>query len=156
MPQALLPIFPDGLTLINNIVGFQREKEKIFYFLGQAVLYQHEEKDEKSFRYITSQLVINGTVTQAEIVRALKVSPRSVQRYVKKMRKGGAEAIFAKKKARKATVFTPEVIEQIIKKTESGKTKSKIAKELNIKYDTLLKGIKRNNILLKKKLKFQN
>ena len=150
--QLILPLFSEEITLINQITGFQKKDKKIYYFLGQAILFQHEEKDIKSFRFITSQLIVNGNVSQAEVVRAFKVSARGVQRYVKKFREGGAKAIFAKKKGRKDHILTQEVVEKIRSKLEEKKTKSQIAKELGIKYDTLLKGIKRKNLIIKKKL----
>ena len=58
-------------------------------------LFQHPEKDIKSFRLYTSQLVVNGNAKQSEIARAFGVSPISVKRWVKKFREEGSQAFFS-------------------------------------------------------------
>lgn len=94
MPQTRLPFFPEEITLINTYIGFQKKNGTVYYFNGAMPVFQHPEKDYASFRLFTSQLVVNGNVKQAEIVRAFSVSKISVKRWVKKYREGGAEAFF--------------------------------------------------------------
>jgi hypothetical protein len=53
-----LPIFPDGLTPITNDIAFQRQDGKVVCFHGCLPVFQHEEKDLKSLRMFTSQLVV--------------------------------------------------------------------------------------------------
>jgi hypothetical protein len=31
MPQLQLPIFPTGLTLINNLIGFEKKEGRVYY-----------------------------------------------------------------------------------------------------------------------------
>jgi len=50
MPQLQLPIFPDGLISITEDLAFQREDGKVVYFHGLMPVFQHGEKDLKSFR----------------------------------------------------------------------------------------------------------
>lgn len=94
MPQMRLPFFPEEITLINSIVGFQKNSGIVYYFNGSMPVYQHPEEDLKSFRLFTSQLVVNGNAMQSEIVRAFGVSSISVKRWVKKYREEGAQGFF--------------------------------------------------------------
>src|SRR6267154_4603743 len=91
MPQLQLPIFPLGLTSITEDLAFQREAGKVVYFHGMMVVFQHDEKDLKTFRMYTSQLIANGTVRQGDIVRAFKVPLATVKRYMKVHRQHGAK-----------------------------------------------------------------
>ena len=61
MPQLQLPVFADGLTSITEDLAFQREDGKVVYFHGLLPVFQHGEKDLRSFRMFTSQLIANGT-----------------------------------------------------------------------------------------------
>jgi adenine/guanine phosphoribosyltransferase-like PRPP-binding protein len=47
----------------------------------------HEQRDLTTFRMFTSQLVINGNATQAQIARAFGVPLVMVKRYVKLYRR---------------------------------------------------------------------
>ena len=62
-----LPIFPDGVTHITAEIAFQRDAGKVYYFSGHLPVFVHEERDLATFRMFTSQLAINGNVTQAQI-----------------------------------------------------------------------------------------
>jgi len=94
MPQTRLPFFPKDIELINIYIGVKKENDTVYYFNGAMPIFQHAENDYASFRLITTQLVINGNVTQAEIVRAFGVSASSVKRWVKKYREQGPESFF--------------------------------------------------------------
>ena len=84
MPQAFLPMFSQGAVILNDIIAYEKKAGKIYYFMGQGIIFHHEETDIKSFRYITSQLIDNGNIKQMDIVRAFGVSKSSVKRYIKK------------------------------------------------------------------------
>lgn len=94
MPQTRLPFFPEEITLINNHIGFLKKDSVVYYFNRMMPVFQHPEDDYAGFRLFTSQLVVNGNVKQAEIVRAFGVSKESVKRWVKKYRKNGMEVFF--------------------------------------------------------------
>lgn len=94
MPQTRLPFFPEDIELINNHIGFQKKDGIVYYFNGMMPVFQHSEDDYAGFRLFTSQLVVNGTVKQMDIVRAFGVSKVSVKRWVKKYREKGMEAFF--------------------------------------------------------------
>ena len=94
MPQTRLPFFPEDIELINTYIGVQKKDGAVYYFNGAMPVFQHPETDYSSFRLFTSQLVVNGNVTQVEIVKAFGVSPISVKRWVKKFREQGAGSFF--------------------------------------------------------------
>ena len=73
MPQMVLPIFPSDMTFINELIGFQKNEGRVYYFHGQLPVYSHDEDDINSFRFITSQLVVSGNVKQIEISNAFGV-----------------------------------------------------------------------------------
>jgi hypothetical protein len=92
MPQVQLPIFPAGVTLIRS--RFEERDGKVYYFNGHLPVFVHEKSALSIFRLFSTQLVINGNATQAEISRAFGVPLVTVKRYVKLYREGGAPAFF--------------------------------------------------------------
>ena len=99
-------------------------------------MFSHDEDDLESFRFITSQLVVNGNVKQKEIVKAFGISAISVKRYVKRHMKCGSKGFFRQAKARSAHVLTADIKEKV-------QTASEIGRKLNIKSSTIRKAIKR-------------
>ena len=61
MPQLQLPIFPEGTTLLTPEIAFECRERKVTYIYGHLPIFQHAQEDVASFRYFTSQLVVNGT-----------------------------------------------------------------------------------------------
>jgi hypothetical protein len=103
MPQVQLPIFPAGVTHINSEVAFEERDGKVYYFNGHLPVFVHEKSALATFRLFSTQLVINGNATQAEISRAFGVPLVTVKRYVKLYREHGAAAFFAPAKKRSAS-----------------------------------------------------
>jgi hypothetical protein len=68
MPQLQLPLFADGLTSINDNIAFQREGAQVVYFHGMMPVFQHGEKDVKSFRMFTSQMIANAVFYGVPII----------------------------------------------------------------------------------------
>src|SRR5437764_4127144 len=66
---------------------------KVVYVHGHLPIFQHLHEDLASFRLITSQMIVNGTVGQAEIVRAFGVPLATVKRYVQIYRKARGESL---------------------------------------------------------------
>jgi len=141
MPQAILPIFPAEATPINPLVSFEKRDGQVYYFHGCMPVFSHGEKDLRSFRMFTSQLVVNGNCKQAEIVRAFGISAISVKRYIKKYRKGGTAAFFEKHRKRKPRVLTPEALQRAQEMLSQGQSRSEVAKALELKSDTLYKAV---------------
>jgi len=150
MPQIQLPLFPPELTDINKIISFQKRNGQVYYFHYLLPVYSHEEGDIESFRYITSQLIINGNVTQIEIANAFGVSYISVKRGVKRLKEEGSSGFFKKKKGRTAHVLTEAVIEKAQNLLNKGDSPGEVAKILKLKANTIRKAIQAGR--LKKKI----
>src|SRR3974377_936504 len=95
MPQVQLPIFPTGVTHIKYEVAFQGGDGKVYYFNGHLPVFVHEKSALAAFRLFSTQLVINGNATHAEISRAFGAPLVTDKRYVKVYREGVAAAVFS-------------------------------------------------------------
>jgi len=142
MPQMQLPIFPAGLTAITQEIGFQCESGKVVYFYGHLPVFQHDSDDVQSFRFFTSQLIEQGTVKQADIVKAFGVPLITVKRYRKLLGEKGAKGFFAPRKHRSAPVLTEEVLRQCQTLLDEGQTVPEIAGKLEVLANTLHKAIR--------------
>jgi transposase-like protein len=142
MPQLQLPVFPDGLTFITEDLAFQREDGKVFYFHGLMPVFQHEEKDLKTFRMYTSQLIASGQVRQRDIVRAFGVPQATVKRYMKLHREQGAAGFYRPSRRRSASVLTPEVRERAQALLREGKSVPEVSREIGVAGNTLHKAIR--------------
>ena len=146
-------MFPADVTPINELVSFAKREGTVYYFHALMPVYSHAASDRAAFRMFTSQLVINGNCTQAEIVRALGISAVSMKRYVKRYRQGGAAEFFKPRKARQPRVLTAAVRHKAQALLQQGQGRHAVAQQLGIKSDTLRKAVKAGRIVepLKKK-----
>ena len=141
MPQLQLPIFPHGLTSLTEDLAFQQENGKVVYFHGLLPVFQHDQKDVKSFRMITSQWIANGTVRQRDIVRAFGVPLATVKRYMKVHRQQGAAGFFQQPRRRSANVLTPEVKQRAQALLDEGKSVPEVSHQISVAATTLHKAI---------------
>jgi DNA invertase Pin-like site-specific DNA recombinase len=151
MPQLQLPIFPHGLTSITEDLAFQQEDGKVVYFHGLLPVFQHDQKDLKSFRMYTSQLIANGTVRQRDIVRAFGIPLATVKRYMKVHRQHGAEGFFRQPRRRSASVLTPEVKKQAQALLDEGKSVPEVSREIGVAGTTLHKAVQAGRLHALKK-----
>jgi transposase-like protein len=142
MPQVQLPIFPAGVTHINSEVAFEERDGKVYYFNGHLPVFVHEKSALATFRLFSTQLVINGNATQAEISRAFGVPLVTVKRYVKLYREHGAAAFFAPAKKRSGSKLTGEVCQQVQGLLDQGLTVPEVGREVGILSNTLHKAIR--------------
>lgn len=146
MLEIQLPLFPPELTSINKEISFQKRDDRVYYFHGLFPLFSHEEKDLKSFRYITSQLIVSGRVKGIEISRAFGVSYISVKRSLKVLRKEGGEGFFKKSKVRSAHILTAEVLKKAQRILDKGHNPVEVASRLGLKADTVRKAIRNGRL----------
>jgi|SRR5580658_5056251 transposase len=151
MPQTQLPIFPEGVTPINQDLAFHRENGKVVYLHGMLPVFQHDESDLKSFRLFTSQLIATGTARQQDIVRAFGVPLATVKRYMKVHREQGSAGFFRTRGRRSANVLTPEVKQQAQSLLDEGKSTTEVSQQLGVKIDTLRKAISNGRLHAVKK-----
>lgn len=141
MPQLQLPMFPDGVTSLTEDLAIQRQDGKVVYFHCLLPIFQHEEKDLKSFRMFTSQLIANGTVRQRDIVRAFRVPLATVKRYTKVHREHGAGGFFRQPGRRSGSVLTAEVKQRAQALFDEGKSVPEVSGEIGVAGNTLHKAI---------------
>jgi hypothetical protein len=143
MPQMQLPIFPAGVTQINNRIAVQEEARTVYYIHGHLPVFQHEEKDVRGSRMFTGQMIINGTVRPKEIVRAFGVPMITGKRYVKVLLDQGARGFYeAKPRHSSASVLKEEVLEQAQQLLDDGRSVPEVARELQVLANTRHKAIR--------------
>lgn len=142
MPQLQLPIFPDGVCSITNDLAFHRENGEVVYFSGLQPVFRHEQKDLRSFRMFTSQLIANGTVRQRDIVRTFGVPLATVKRYLKVHRQHGTAGFYRQPRRRSANVLTSEVKQRAQTLLDEGKSVPEVSGEIGVAGNTLHKAIR--------------
>jgi transposase len=146
MPQALLPIIPDGATPINDLISVVRDGAKWTYLCGVQPVFQHADDDRRSFRMFTAQLCCQGVCTQAQIRRCFGVSKNSILRSVAKYQEEGVEGFYRPRRVRGASVMTAEVTAQAQRGLDLGRSRREVAEELGVQYDTLGKAIRQGRL----------
>jgi transposase-like protein len=150
MPQLQLPMFPVGVTEITPHLAFKKEGGQIVYFNGHMPIAMHDEKDQRTFRMVTSQFYVMGLVTQSDLARVFGVTPISVKRSVKIFRDHGPGGFYAERRVRGAAVLLPDVVEEAEELLAEDMKISDVAKQLGISPDTLRKGIDSGRVRVKK------
>ena len=141
MPQVQLPVFPQGTTPITPELAVARGVDQVVYYNGHLPVFTHEVKDLASFRLFTTQLIINGTASQGDIVKTFGVPITTVKRCCKRFRQRGAAAFFRPPQRRQGTRLTPAVLAQVQALLDQGTSVPTIRRQLNILASTLHKAI---------------
>jgi transposase len=141
MPQLQLPVFPDSTTAISAELAFERRAGQVVYFNGHLPVFTHPVEDLASFRLFTTQLVVNGTATQGQIVEAFGVPMTTVKRCCRLYRERGACAFFKPPARRQGHRLTPERLAQAQSLLDHGLTVPVISAQLGILASTLHKAI---------------
>ena len=141
MPQVQLPVFPDGTTAITPELAFTCRDGRVVYVNGHLPVFTHALDDMASFRFITTQLIVNGTATQSQIVKAFSVPLTTVKRCGRRYRERGAAAFFQPAPRRAGSRLTPERLVQVQTLLNEGRRVPHISAELDILASTLHKAI---------------
>ncbi len=141
-----MPLIPDDATRISDLISVVRQDGQWFYFCGTQPVFQHAERDLRSFRMFTAQLCVQRACKQADIIKAFGVSKSSVLRSVNKYREEGIDGFYRLRRTRHAPVITPGVIQQAQQLFKQGHSKSEVARELDVPYDTLRKAIDQGRV----------
>ncbi len=151
MPQLQLPIFPAGITPITNELGFACRDGTVTYFTGQMPVFRHAADDQRTFRMIISQFVVNGNAQQAEIARAFGIPLVNVKRAVRRYREQGPAGFYAPHRSRRGpALLTPEVIAKLQDLLDAGVPTAQAARELTLKPDTVSKAVRAGRLRKKK------
>ena len=141
MPQVQLPILPVGITEINESLAFERRDAQVVYFNGHLPVFTHAADDLASFRFFTTQLIVNGTATQGQIGKAFGVSLTTVKRYCRAYRQRGGAAFFAPAPRREGSRLTHERLAAAQRLSDQGQGVPQISAALNILPTTLHKAL---------------
>ena len=111
------------------------------YFNGHLPVFTHTTQDLASFRFFTTQLIVNGTASQGDIVKAFGVPLTTVKRCCRLYRERGASAFFKPRARQAGHRLTPEKLAQAQTLLEEGKAVPAISARLGILASTLHKAI---------------
>jgi hypothetical protein len=146
MPQIQLPVFPASSTAITSELAFEQRDGQVYYFNGHLPVFTRPAVDIASFRFFTSQLVANGSVSQDQISRAFGVPLITVKRACKKLRLEGAAAFFRPTPPRQGHKLTPEILAQAQALLDEGMEVPDIGELLGVLPNTQHKAISFNRL----------
>lgn len=149
--QVQLPIFPSGTTQITKELAFEKRDGQVVYFNGHLPVFTHEASDLRSFRFFTTQLIVNGTASQGEIASAFGISITTVKRCCKAFRERGPEAFFVPPEKRRGKQLTPERLIEAQALLDQGQNVPKIAAQVGVLATTLHKAIDDGRLRQEKK-----
>lgn len=142
MPQLQLPMFPAGVTEINNRIAVEVEDGRVCYIYGHLPVFQHDKDDVRSFRMFTSQMIVTGSVKPREIVETFGVPMVTVKRYMKVYRQHGAKGFYeSKARHSSASKLKGEVLERAQQSLDQGRSVPEVGEELNVLANTIHKAI---------------
>ena len=142
MPQIQLPMFPSGATAINESLGCECREGQVVYINGHLPVFTHAQGDLESFRFFTTQLIVNGTATQGEIARAFGVPLVSIKRYVKRYRQKGAKSFFRSPERREGCQLTTEMLLKARGLLEEGQSVPEVSRATGVLANTIHKAIR--------------
>ena len=150
MGQLLLPIFPFDTQMITLTLGVREYDGTVYYLHSGMPIFSHLSGDLNKFRYITSNLILQGLCNNCEICETFHVSVDSVRRWKKKLSEEG-DAAFFKEESRhgRSHKLLPTVLDRIQGKLDQGQSAYSIAKEEkisegSIRYAVSLGRLKKN------------
>lgn len=133
MGQLLLPIYPSDTKMINMTLGVREQSGSVYYLHCGVPIYSHEMRELTKFRYITSNLILQGLCNNQDIVDTFHVSTDSVRRWKKKLWEEGEEAFFTKESRHgRSHKLLPDVLDRIQGKLDNMQSVCSIAKEEGI------------------------
>ena len=133
MLQLQLPMFPAGVTEINNRIAIEVEDGRVCYIYGHLPVFQHEKDDVRSFRMFTSQMIVNGTVKPKEIVQTFGLPMVTVKRYVKVYRDQGTKGVYERQSRHSsASALKGEALERAQELLDEGQSVPEVAKQLDV------------------------
>lgn len=139
MPQVQLPLFPIGTTAITPELGFERRDDQVVYLNGHLPVFTHQTEDLASFRLFTTQLIVNGTATQGQIVKTFGVPLTTVKRCCRQYRERGASAFFKSPTRRQGHRLTPQRLGEAQALLDQGSSVPEISRHMDILASTLHK-----------------
>jgi hypothetical protein len=142
--QLQLPLFPKEATFISDCLGVYEREGLVQYILNGLPVYSHPVNDYNSFRFITSNFIVQGNCLKSEVERCFHVSPESVTKWHKKFVEVGGDAFFGDdaRKGGKSHKIIGDVRLRIQSKLDKGQSNLSIAKEEGLRESAIRYAIK--------------
>ena len=119
--------------MIKMTLGVRDQNGTVYYLLSGMPIFSHEANDLTKFRYITSNLILQGLCKNQDIVDTFHVSTDSVSRWRKKLSEEGEKAFFQQElRHGRSHKLLPAVLNRIQGKLDEGRSAYSIAKEEGI------------------------
>ena len=133
--------------MITLTLGVREENGTVFYLHSGVPIFSHLSGDMNKFRYITSNLILQGLCTNQDIVDAFHVSTDSVRRWKKKLSEEGEQAFFMPEARHgRSHKLLPDVLDRIQSKLDEGKSAYSISKEEGISEGSIRYAFKHNRL----------
>ena len=131
--QQILPIFPEGIKMVNYQVGFNKIDDFVHYFVNGMPVYCHQVTDKNGYRYVLATLVNNKFCSIKELSEALGVNKKNVERYAKDLRDKGMSHFFNRKETRgQCYKFTPDKMNEAQRLLNQGHSQYGTAKAIGV------------------------
>lgn len=133
MGQLLLPLFSEDTQMLTPTLGVREHSGSVYYLHSGMPIYSHLSGDLMKFRYITSNLIVQGLCCNCDVERVFHVSSSSVQRWKKALLEEGEAAFFKPEKRHgRSHKLVGEVLVRIQSGLDTGRSAYSIAKEEGI------------------------
>ncbi len=127
--QLLLPIFPREVKLITPTLGVFARDGIVNYLHCGVPIYSHAVEDLNSFRYISSNFVLQGLCKKVEMSRCFGVSYDSVKRNARRLAEQGERAFFGDDhRGGHCYKLVPAVLDRMQRQLDGGVSNSEIAR----------------------------
>jgi hypothetical protein len=148
--QLLLPIFPGEVKLITPTLGVFARDGIVNYLHCGVPIYSHAAADLNSFRYISSNFILQGLCNKVEISRCFGVSYDSVKRNARRLAEQGERAFFGgDHRGGHCYKLVASVLDRMQRQLDAGMSNSEIARLAGVTEGAVRYAIKQGK--LKKK-----
>lgn len=149
MQQVIMNLAPAGATEINERLCFFNEQSKVTYFLYGLPIFHHTEDEKFGYRLAAGMFVGHGYCRKSEIEKTWPASLGSIKNWVRDYNEYGASALIGSKKRKSVCVVLTETIRiQAQELLNEGYSRTDVAKQLGIKYDTIRKAVKSGRLIM--------
>jgi transposase len=140
--------------MITLTLGVREYDGTVYYLHSGVPVFSHLSEDLTKFRYITSNLILQGLCNNQDIADTFHVSTDSVRRWKKKLSEEGDVAFFKEESRHgRSHKLLPPVLNRIQVKLDQGQSSYSIAKEEGISEGSIRYAINLGRLKKNPKLK---
>ncbi len=129
--------------MITLTLGVREQNDTVYYLHGGMPIFSHAKRALKKFRYITSNLILQGLCSNQDIGDTVHVSTDSVRRWKRLLSEQGKQAFFIDETCHGwSHKLLPDVLVRIQGKLDKGQSVNSIAKEEHLSEGSIRASIK--------------